>query len=556
MPSIRREKPIFKDCVVAIAGELGHEHWKEDKVKGWVSVWGGTFSSTVDASVTHLLCTQDNFKQKTAPVKAALQNRDTKIVTRDWLEDSINKKKCLKTKEYQLDKQVRHENSEKRKFQKNVKESELAEYYVDSRFYNIYRDSTYFEYELVLTRNDEKSGNIGQKYIVALWESVAKPHLYHCTAKYFNKPRGKPVYWRPFEAPVVFEKGFGAFKKFFQQKTGISWDERITKVGTTGPDRFQYQPPSGGKPIGLVKGRPVSAFGDGDRGSSIGPNENRKHKGGLEESRTSHKRLRDQRATGDAVVDNKGEGPAAKKPRRQQEEPVSLLVEANTRKEPIVINSDSEHEEAKAQHRKNCTATPNDETMLDAGGVEEAKPELNDVIDNGVLQAADDFEEVYVGSSDEIMDDGTLQMAEDIYDAPAVPCNSEASEEDGDTSAKVGNDTQADNDTMITNRVKNNYDEEISSGAEVEEDAEVSDVPEARDPRAGERGRAAARIAANILYETLRGVRVFCDSQAALIDSVRGRMAREHAAAVEMDRREKMLDAEDEAATDSDDSEH
>jgi hypothetical protein len=55
---------------------------------------------------------------------------------------------------------------------------------------------------------------------------------------------------------VDFKKAFDRFKKFFQQRTGIAWNDRIAKMGTAGPDRFQYQPPvcDIGLPLVLAQG--------------------------------------------------------------------------------------------------------------------------------------------------------------------------------------------------------------------------------------------------------------------------------------------------------------
>lgn len=91
MPEVAKN-PIFKDCVVAIAGDLNDYAWREEQVRKWVHYWGGMFSYIVDASVTHLLCTGENFGKKTAAVRVALRSKDTKIVLRDWLEDSS---KCI-----------------------------------------------------------------------------------------------------------------------------------------------------------------------------------------------------------------------------------------------------------------------------------------------------------------------------------------------------------------------------------------------------------------------------------------------------------------------------
>jgi hypothetical protein len=118
---------IFKDCVVAIAGDLTDYEWREEKVRQWVSYWGGTFTPNVDDTVTHLLCTESNFKKKITPVKSALKSKKTKIVLRDWLEDSITKKARLKTQNYEFGELVKKENAEKRKQQLISRNAEKGE---------------------------------------------------------------------------------------------------------------------------------------------------------------------------------------------------------------------------------------------------------------------------------------------------------------------------------------------------------------------------------------------------------------------------------------------
>ncbi|KAI0526529.1 hypothetical protein F5B22DRAFT_586323 [Xylaria bambusicola] len=242
---------ILKNCVVSIAGDLDDNDWREEKVKQWVKYQGGKFTDTIDENVTHLLCTEANYKKKIAPVRAALMNKATKIVYRDWLEDSINKKSCLKTLEYQLDAKEQKENAKKRRLEKNQKCSSNAEYFVDERFWHAYHDETFFKYQVQLTRADEESGDIREKHLMTLWESNAKPYNYICTTLYTK--RRETSRGRFPESPVDFNTAFRKFKGFFKKKTNIGWDDRINKVGTTSPESFQYQPPSGGKPVGIIK---------------------------------------------------------------------------------------------------------------------------------------------------------------------------------------------------------------------------------------------------------------------------------------------------------------
>ncbi|KAI0199694.1 hypothetical protein F4808DRAFT_205228 [Astrocystis sublimbata] len=248
-------------CVVAIADKLDEDEWRSEKVRAWVEGWGGRFLSDMDDSVTHLLCTEEKFKKKILHVQKALKNKGTKIVMNDWLEDSINKKAVLRSLPYQLDEKAKKEAAKERKAKKNAQCAQNALDYVDERFWHVYSDTTYFRYQVELKRNDPESGNVGEKHLLTLWQSNPKPMNYLCTT-IFTK-RFKPAIRQQLnESPVDLAEGLKMFEAFFKKRTGISWDDRIEKMGTTGPHLYQYQPPSGGKPLGLIKGRPASIFGN------------------------------------------------------------------------------------------------------------------------------------------------------------------------------------------------------------------------------------------------------------------------------------------------------
>ncbi|KAI1327819.1 hypothetical protein F5Y16DRAFT_179992 [Xylariaceae sp. FL0255] len=255
---------FLSDCVVAIAGDLDDESWREDQVRKWVIAWGGRFAHPGDEGVTHLLCTQENFEKKVAPVKAALGKRgkNTIIVSRDWLEDSIDKKRALSIKEYLLENKTKKRKAAATNPAKGVTPDETQ--------FHIYRDETYFDYNIELTRDDKVAGNIGQKYVIKFWESHAKPHGYNFTTDFYKKPRAKKLTHTFKPAQTSFESCYRSFNAFFEKKTGINWDDRIDKAGTMGADKFQYQPPTGGKPVGLVRGRPgiIMSSGNNDEGDS------------------------------------------------------------------------------------------------------------------------------------------------------------------------------------------------------------------------------------------------------------------------------------------------
>lgn len=101
-------KGVLKACRICIAGELGPGR-DAGRVKKWVEANGGTFSSSVDEKVTHMLCSEEHFKSQKSAIsrysnmsyisadncstaKQTNKYESIKTVTFDWLEDSLTKK--------------------------------------------------------------------------------------------------------------------------------------------------------------------------------------------------------------------------------------------------------------------------------------------------------------------------------------------------------------------------------------------------------------------------------------------------------------------------------
>ncbi len=62
-----------------------------------------------------------------------------------------------------------------------------------------------------------------------------------------------PGFWRDRMVPKEFHNAYIDFKHFFRQTTGYEWDLRLE--GLKGPeDRFVYQRPRLGRPVGLLPG--------------------------------------------------------------------------------------------------------------------------------------------------------------------------------------------------------------------------------------------------------------------------------------------------------------
>ncbi|KAK4242411.1 hypothetical protein C8A03DRAFT_29342 [Achaetomium macrosporum] len=273
----RKEKPIFRGLTIAAAGYLGGGQWTDTAISRWVGLREGKFVREMSEDVTHLVGLEDEFWRMGKMVKAALKRPKTcQVVTLDWLEDSMLKGKRLDEKPYSHLEVLKRERQRERKRMLVVKGLEKAVREANPSFYHIYCDHTFFRYEVVLTKDDESAGIQGQRYILTLHESNnTQPYLYWFVARFYKeKGDTQAKIYRPSHAPGVFAREFALFESFFHKKTGVPWEERLMKAGTTDKSFFQYQLPvsvlaseevderqqayfnmnvqTGGKPVGWV----------------------------------------------------------------------------------------------------------------------------------------------------------------------------------------------------------------------------------------------------------------------------------------------------------------
>ncbi|RMJ11470.1 hypothetical protein CDV36_008867 [Fusarium kuroshium] len=242
---------IFKGRILAAAGPLPGQLTVEN-LKRWASIRKGDFVDHFDEDVTHLLCTREQFDKRVPRVKDALKRgKRFHIVHCDWFEFSAVKNKRLPEKEFSMRNILAKQNAKRRERARIEKGKRDGEKFVNTNFYHIYRDRSNFVYQVDITRDDEAAGEFGQKYTLCLWESNAKPHLYWFTAK-FTKRKGnsQPTYHRPSVCPDKWRPQMDLFMEFFRVKTGIPWEDRVALAMTMPSSYFQYEPPTGGKPLG------------------------------------------------------------------------------------------------------------------------------------------------------------------------------------------------------------------------------------------------------------------------------------------------------------------
>ncbi|KAF7562688.1 hypothetical protein G7046_g1428 [Stylonectria norvegica] len=244
-------RQIFKGRVLAAAGPLPGQ-LTVDNLKRWTELRKGQFSEVLDETVTHLLCTREQFNKKVPNVREALKRgKRFHIVHFDWFEFSAVKEKREPEKEYSMRNILAKKNAARRELARIEKGKRDGEKFVNTNLFHIYRDREFFPYEIDLTRDDEATGQLGQRYTLCLWESNAKPHLYWFTAKFLKKKGdSQPSYHRPSICSGKWRAEFDHFTEFFRIKTGIDWEDRVTNAMTTSSSFFQYSPPRGGKPVG------------------------------------------------------------------------------------------------------------------------------------------------------------------------------------------------------------------------------------------------------------------------------------------------------------------
>ncbi|EFR01403.1 BRCT domain-containing protein [Nannizzia gypsea CBS 118893] len=244
----------FKHITLSVTGEFG---LIADKFKQWVEANGGNFSREVNSEVTHLLSTKEAFKKNNNAVRAAKRIKGLKIVSSDWLEDSLLSKSRRPKREgpylwSQLTKKAKKKATGGKKLDKGTnfiqKHGGAVKKNSELDGHHIYSDAAGTRYMATLIRPIEDS-KAKEKHVLKLYESDNTPHTYAVFAKYTRPGRVGSDYTVPVGSPLPTAiKGFG---KFFRAKAGKPWDKRDGPSKPRNPhgqvvhpwdDWFQYNP--------------------------------------------------------------------------------------------------------------------------------------------------------------------------------------------------------------------------------------------------------------------------------------------------------------------------
>ncbi|KAI9768882.1 MAG: hypothetical protein M1839_003859 [Geoglossum umbratile] len=188
--------------VIATSGSFGAA--KRTDINRWVEKAGGVCAANIDKHTTHLVCSWEDYQAKVPKVKQALKNGRIHIVTYDWLEDALQKRRAAKARgKYLL------ANVEKQK------------------------------------RREEKLVMRGIKKVDKKIRKGLKKD-----ARY-RRPGASAI---EVLAPVgsYFDEAFAQFRRRFLRETGVLWEDRLDAVpadaGPVPEGRYSYRPPpAGGK---------------------------------------------------------------------------------------------------------------------------------------------------------------------------------------------------------------------------------------------------------------------------------------------------------------------
>ncbi|MCJ1246397.1 hypothetical protein MMC30_003604 [Trapelia coarctata] len=280
------KKEALKKCTIAVTGDFGKEKTYE-KIKHWIEFQGGSMATKVEVKVTHLVCSHEHFKKNVTMVKQAKKIKTCKIVSYDWLEDSLMNftpkrpgpyllKSVIKerAKAKAKKKETRAENITKgvKNFEKGCDEFKTM---MLTDGYHIYRDpNTGLGYDITLARVDLTT-NTNERYTlkvphpilaplypyhppaphnlrvplprprtqsVQLYETHAAPFRYAVFVQYSSPTRGTA---KQVLAPLgsSFELAMSSWEHFFRVKCKREWSERngILEESESDEGRWVYK---------------------------------------------------------------------------------------------------------------------------------------------------------------------------------------------------------------------------------------------------------------------------------------------------------------------------
>ncbi|KAJ5158223.1 uncharacterized protein N7500_007874 [Penicillium coprophilum] len=233
----------FQRIHASIAGKF--EDGVGEKIPQWIRANGGQFSRDVNSRVTHLIATKEAFKNNAVSVATAKKINTVKIVSYDWLEDSLLSatrrpkpegpyllKNLMKPekKEAQKKRAIPQSSKGLKEIKAKAPKRRIADPFIGPKgkskpVRQVYQDrKTNIIYSTTLFRPSKPPVTSREKYQLTVFESTADPRTYSTYAK-FSRVGTSNV--ELLAGPrCKLELAVDKFKQFFQEQTGKGWDER------------------------------------------------------------------------------------------------------------------------------------------------------------------------------------------------------------------------------------------------------------------------------------------------------------------------------------------
>ncbi|KAK2750404.1 hypothetical protein FQN57_003884 [Myotisia sp. PD_48] len=252
----------FRRVTISVVGKFGSQ---EEKIKQWTEINGGAFSKTINSNVTHLVTTKEAFVKPNAadlfiPVQEAKRTKGLKIVSIDWLEDSLLSKSKRPKREgpylwariIKAEKREAIQNKERKngKNLTNIASGAQRKSDSDLEGHHIFQDTSGTLWKATLVR--PICGSKKEKHVLKIYESDSKPSTYAVFAKYTRPGRVGSDFLTPIGSS--WSDALVQFTRFFRLKSGKTWNNRESTVeskrskdGTVLPVEdgwFQYIPDS------------------------------------------------------------------------------------------------------------------------------------------------------------------------------------------------------------------------------------------------------------------------------------------------------------------------
>ncbi|KAJ5618907.1 hypothetical protein N7510_002891 [Penicillium lagena] len=207
-----------------------------EKIPQWIRSNGGQYSREMHTGVTHLITTKEAFLKDASAVLEAKGLKKVKIVSFDWLEDSLLSKSRRPKHEgpYLLENILRAEKIQKGKrkadqLQNQTKRPKVDPFAVNKKGASKIKSHPYMDsatgesWQATLLRQGPPPQST-EKYLIQIFETDTKPHTYSTYVKYSRTGTSRVELLAPPKSNL--DIATTTFKMFFRTQAGKEWEER------------------------------------------------------------------------------------------------------------------------------------------------------------------------------------------------------------------------------------------------------------------------------------------------------------------------------------------